>query len=223
MFTSTFIKRTATEKWEFAHTSFQEFFHARKFFRWELTPGGKGLFPVVYIPVWQFIAQMSIRNWDERKASYWIEPTIDRSGDPTLTATTLRAAAAYRLLKGESSTSLQSLPLKGIMLDYVDLTSVRLVGCDLSNSDLRGSDLGRADLSNCDLSGSVFVGAQFRETNLQGAMLHSCDISFADFRGARFGNPGSRSHANIIGQLKNCPGRESAKFDPDISSSISAT
>src|SRR5205085_9273118 len=35
LITSTFVRRSSLDTWEFAHRSFQEFLYARKFFRWE--------------------------------------------------------------------------------------------------------------------------------------------------------------------------------------------
>jgi hypothetical protein len=220
LITSTFVTRSTHDGWQFAHRSFQEYFYARKFFRWETETSGKGLFPVTHTPIWQFIAQMTLTRWDEQKALSWIEPRVQREKDPTLTMTTLRAAAAYWLLK-KSLIPSQNLPLSGIMLDSVDLTDLDLAQVDLSYSDLHGSDLGGADLSSTNLHGSLLSGTQFLAANLQNARLSLCDISRADFRGSNFGYPRSTTWANTIKQLKECRGRESAMFDQDVYSLLS--
>jgi len=220
LITSTFVVRSASDGWQFAHRSFQEFFYARKFFRWETETAGKGLFPVVHIPIWQFIAQMALQKWDEKKALLWIEPRVSREEDPSLTKTTLRAAAAYRLLK-KAAARYRDLPLSGIMLDSVDLTDLDLRNRDLSHSDLTASDLGGTDLSLSNLYGSLLAGAQFGAANLQNTKLSHCDISYADFRGANFGQPRSGTWVKTLTELKGCRGRDSAMFDKEVQSFLS--
>jgi hypothetical protein len=192
LITSTFVSRAHGDAWQFAHRSFQEYFYARRFFRWESESGGEGIFPVVHTPVWQFIAQMALRKWSEPKARHWIVPRIGREEDPTLTETTLRAAAAYWLLRNRH----RDVPLSGVMLDTVELTDLDLSDLDLADSDFHGSDLSRSDLTF----------AVLRDCNLFGTRFTDCDISFADFRGAQF-SPFSRE------ELKRCRGYDSALFD----------
>jgi uncharacterized protein YjbI with pentapeptide repeats len=163
---------------------------------------------------------MALAKWDENKALFWIEPRVKREKDPSLTMTTLRAAAAYRLLK-KSLIRSRDLPLSCIMLDSVDLTDLDLGLCDLTYSDLHGSDLGGTDLSSANLHGSLLMGAQFLAANLQNAKLSLCDISQADFRGANFGGPRSSTWVSTVKQLKECRGRESAMFDQEVHSFLS--
>jgi hypothetical protein len=204
LITSTFVKRSASDGWLFAHRSFMEFFYARKFFRWESDTEGDGVFAVVHTPIWQFIAHMALKRWDEEKALFWIQPRIRRENDESLTMTTLRAAAAYWLLK-KGQKPPQEYPLSGIMLDSVDLMGLDLNKCDLSNADFHSSNLAGSNLSFAEFSGS----------DLRGTMFSGCNISFADFRGANFGHLSSNSWLDSVKQLKNCLGSETALFDKD--------
>ncbi len=192
LITSTFVTRVHGSAWQFAHRSFQEYFYARKFFRWESQTSGEGEFPVLYAPIWQFIAQMTTRRWDEQKARQWIVPRARRDEDPTLTRTTLRAAAAYWLL----ANGRRDFPSAGIMLDTVDLRNSNLASFDLTGADLNGSDLSGSDLSS----------AVLRGCNLAEARVEGCDIAGADFRGADFGS------GRTLDELTRCPGYDSARF-----------
>ncbi|GGL15291.1 pentapeptide repeat-containing protein [Mangrovihabitans endophyticus] len=192
LITSTFVSRIRGDAWQFAHRSFQEYFYARKFFRWESEFDGEGIFPVIYTPVWHFIAQMALREWTEQKARKWITPRTGHEDDPTLTETTLRAAAAYWLLTNRC----RGFPSAGIMLDSVELTDIDLSNLDLSNSDFHGSDLSRSKLTYSILRGCNLFGTRFA----------GCDIGHADFRGAEF-SPFSRE------ELKHCNGYRTAIFD----------
>jgi hypothetical protein len=207
LITSTFIRRSASDKWEFAHRSFQEFFYARKFFRWEQETGGKGEFPVVYIPIWNFVAELALERWDEAKALQWIPARIDRYEDLTFTLTTLRAAAAYWLLKRGSRPACEY-PLAGVMLDCVALVGVNLAGCDLSDADFSLADLRGACMRNARLDRAYSAGAR-----LAGVEWQDASIDKADFRGADFGDPGSDAWTKSLTQLKQCKGKDTAVFD----------
>lgn len=213
--TSTFIKRSVGDGWQFAHRSFQEFFYARKFFRWEIETKGRGTFPVVHTPIWQFIAQMALAKWNEEKALSWIKERVAIKDDPTLTMTTLRAAAGYWLLKKQPAKCKNNM-LSGIMLDSVDLTRLDLAYFDLSRSDFHGSDLTGANLSCTNLSNALLFGSQFSEANLTNAKLNKCDVSYADFRRANFGPVGSRVWKETVNQIKKCHGWVSAAFDREV-------
>ena len=117
---------------------------------------------------------------------FWLRERVAREMDPTLTMTTLRAAAGYWLLKKGSGTS-RDYKLSGIMLDSIDLTDLDLARCDLSRVDFHGSDLAGADLSSSDLSQAFLAGAQFLGADLRSARFDNSNISYADFRGANFG------------------------------------
>jgi hypothetical protein len=192
LITSAFLSRVHGDAWQFAHRSFQEYFYARKFFRWEYESDGIGTFAVVHPPIWQFIADMALRRWDERKARRWIVPEVARGHDPTLTKTTLRAAAAYWLLKKQS----KEFPLTGVMLDSVDLTETDFAGRDLTGADLHSSDLSRSNLSHAILRNCDLVEVRFRD----------CEITRADFRGAIFSS-------RALEELEDCLGYDSAIFD----------
>jgi hypothetical protein len=215
--TSTFIRRSVGDGWQFAHRSFQEFFYARKFFRWEKATKGKGKFPVVHTPIWQFIAQMALARWDEEKALYWIKERVAREDDATLTMTTLRAAAGYWLLK-QRPAKLKNNMLSGIMLDSVDLTRLDLACYDLSRSDFHGSDLTGTNLSSANLSHALLFGAQFSGANLMNAKLYKCDVSNSDFRMANFGSARSAVWKDMINQIRSCHGWASALFDQEVHS-----
>jgi hypothetical protein len=204
---STFIRRTATDTWEFAHRSFQEFFYARKFFRWE-EDGAEGEFPVTHVPSWQFVSQLALLRWDEGKANRWIPKRVDREKEPSLTLTTLRAAAYWLLKKGARPA--RSYPLVGIMLDSVDLQDADFYQCDLSGADFHESDLRRANFSYAKLNRSTFqqsnldastlghaeaveadfIQASFLGADLSGATLRGARLDYATFTGARL--PGAQ-------------------------------
>ncbi len=215
--TSTFVRRSVDDGWRFAHRSFQEFFYARKFFRWEAETGGEGEFPVVHTPIWQFIAQMALEKWDREKALFWIRERVERENEPSLTMTTLRAAAGYWLLKKDPGNSRDHM-FSGIMLDSVDLTELDLARCDLSRVDFHGSDLAGTNLASADLSGALLSGAQFLGADLRNTKFDHSEISYADFRGANFGAPNSSVWTGMITQLGNCKGLALALFDQDVSS-----
>ena len=215
LITSTFVRRSVDDGWRFAHRSFQEFFYARKFFRWEAETGGEGEFPVKYTPIWQFIAQMVLEKWDRKKALFWIKERVKREKDPSLTMTTLRAAAGYWLLKKDSGNSSDHM-LPGIMLDSVDLTGLDLAHCDLSRVDFHGSDLAGTSLASADLSRSLLSGAQFLGADLRDAKLDHSVIACADFRGANFGAPNSSVWRSTITQFKSCDGLALALFDQEV-------
>jgi hypothetical protein len=189
LLTSTFLRRSAPDSWEFAHRSFQEFFYARKFFRWEAQTGGRGEFPVVHVPIWQFVAQLVLRSWDEAKAFWWIPRRIDRDNEPSLTLTTLRAAAAYWLLK-RSASSARDYPLTDIMLDSVDLRGIDFSGCNLSSADFHRSDLCGASFEGAEICDAVcdsanlddcnLVNARAVRADLRGASLLNTDLRHAD-------------------------------------------
>lgn len=191
--TSTFIRRTSTDSWAFAHRSFQEFFYARGFFRWEKETGGQGEYPVRYAPIWRFVADLSLEQWNEGKARQWIPERVDRRHEYSLTQTTLRAAAAYWLLK-RGTASARTHPLKGIMLDWVDLQGVDFSNCNLHRADFDRSDLQKASLRNAVLSNATcmltnfdyasLVGVDAQETGFQMASFRSADLSMACLRGA---------------------------------------
>jgi uncharacterized protein YjbI with pentapeptide repeats len=180
--TSAFVKRSLSDSWEFAHRSFQEFFYARRFFRWERHTKGRGTYPVVHIPIWQYIAEMVLSEWNEAKARFWIMPQVDRQDDSTLTLTTLRAAAAYWLIK-KGPLAAREYPLSGIMLDSVDLQGLDFGRCDLSHADFNRSNLSRTKFILADLERSSLVIANFESSELDGAILRKSDC-----RGAYFGN-----------------------------------
>jgi nucleoside phosphorylase len=213
--TSTFIRRTSADSWEFAHRSFQEYFYACKFFRWERETAGKGEFSVLHVPIWQFIAQLVLSRWDEGKALHWIDSRIDRRHDTTLTLTTLRAAAAYWLIR-KGLLPMREYPLAGVMLDSVDLEGVDFSGCDLSESDLHRSSLRRANLSLANLRGANLEETEFADAVLTGINLSEANISQADFRGVDWGKPDSKAWRQSIAQLTRCNGTASALFDESV-------
>jgi len=229
LITSGFVRRSVSDGWEFAHRSFEEFFYAKKFFRWEHDCRGEGEFPVVHTPIWQFVAQMVLTKWNEQKVLFWIKPRINRSDDPTLTKTTLRAAAAYSMLKGRQN--LQSYNFQGIMLDSVDLRGLHLNKCVLSFADFHSSDLQRAKFIECDLSNVNFKDAilryaslincnlsnsRFEGADLRNVKLIECDVSHTDFREANFGQSQSSSLSRAVDQLKKCYGYEIAYYDDNV-------
>jgi hypothetical protein len=217
LITSTFVRRSVDDGWQFAHRSFQEFFYARKFFRWEIETSGKGQFPVTYTPIWQFIAQMALEKWNREKALFWIQERVERQNDHTLTMTTLRAAAGYWLLKKDPGKARDHI-FSGIMLDSVDLTSLDLARCDLSRVDFHGSDLAGTDLRLVDFSDSFLAGAQFLGADLRNTKFERSDIAYADFRGSNFGVPNSSVWTNTITQFRDCEGLAFASFDQEVSS-----
>jgi uncharacterized protein YjbI with pentapeptide repeats len=154
---------------------------------------------------------MALERWNEQKALHWINPIIKSDLDPTLTKTTLRAAAAYWLLK--KGLNPQNYPLSGIMLDYMDLRDLDLRGCDLTNSDFQHSDMSGARLSYANLTGSILTETNLQHADLNGATLKNCDISKADFRGAYFGETQSIARKEILMQLEKCAGYNTALFD----------
>lgn len=193
MITSTFIRRSNKDVWEFAHRSFQEFFYARKFFRWEES-GAVGEFPVTHIPVWQFISQLVLLRWDNEKAMKWIPKKIDRHDEPTLTLTTLRAAAAYWLVKKGSHPS-RNYDLAGIMLDSIDLQGADFYQCDLRGANFFSSDLRKANFSYANLTGSTF-----QLSNLDDSTLAHAQAAGVDFRLASF-SKADLSHADLQNAL----------------------
>ncbi len=211
--TSTFISRYGLRDWQFAHRSFQEYFYASKFFRWEMETEGKGVFSVVHIPVWQFIAQMVLNKWDKEKAVFWVEPRVKKEQDGTLTQTTLRAAAAYWLIKKKVQ-NLWSYPLFGIMLDSVNLTNLDLSRCDFSSSDFHNSDLSGSTFRGTIFESSDLRAASFQGADLRGANLKFCSIDDTDFRGVNFGSLGSDKWMQSVDDLGTCRGL--ALFDDEI-------
>lgn len=182
MITSTFIRRSNADKWEFAHRSFQEFFYARKFFRWE-EGGAVGEFQVTHIPVWQFVSQLVLFRWDKEKAMQWIPKKIDRHKEPSLTLTTLRAAAAYWLLK-KGARPAREYPLAGIMLDSIDLQDVDFYQCELLGANFFASDLQRTAFSHTNLKGSTFQLSNLDNSTLAHAQAPGVDFRFASFLNA---------------------------------------
>jgi pentapeptide repeat protein len=230
LITSTFIRRTSSDKWEFAHRSFQEFFYARKFFRWEEETNGKGTFLMTHVPVWQFAAQISVSRWNHTKSLKWIPKRIDRSNDPSLTLTTLRAAAAYCIIKNKID-SLTNYSLDGIMLDWVDLREIDFSLCDLKKADFSFSDLSSSilreaclkeallfhtNLTNADFSSADLGGADCRNAIFVNTRFNSTNIANADFRRAYFGPVNSSEWRQVIESLLNCPGSKNAHFDESI-------
>jgi uncharacterized protein YjbI with pentapeptide repeats len=191
MITSTFVRRSNADTWGFAHRSFQEYFYARKFFRWE-EAGAAGEFAVTHIPSWQFISQLVLSRWDEAKAMQWIPKKIDRESETSLTLTTLRAAAAYWLLK-KGSRPARDYPLEGIMLDSIDLRNVDLYQCDLSGANFFESDLRKANLSYANLKRSIF-----QLSNLDDSTLAHAIAAGSDFKQASFSNA-DLSHGDFNG------------------------
>lgn len=186
MITSTFIRRSDLDTWEFAHRSFQEFFYARKFFRWE-EAGAKGEFPVTHVPVWQFVSQLVLLRWDEQKAMLWIPQRIDRHEEPTLTLTTLRAAAAYWLLK-RGPRPARDYTLAGIMLDSVDLQGTDFYQCDLLDANFFSSDLEGANFSKTKLKGSTFQLSNLDKSTFANAQAPGVDFRWASFLNADLSN-----------------------------------
>lgn len=178
--TSTFFYRSLWDKWGFAHRSFQEFFYARKFFRWEEESNGTGEFPVEFIPLWQFIAQLALSRWDYAKALKWIPEKIKPLEDQKLTLTTLRAAAAYWLIK-KNKGDLKDYPFTRIMLDWVDLRYAKLTSCNLMEADFTKSNLKGAFLQNTCLERSTLLSTNFEEANLSYANLKQANCQWASF------------------------------------------
>ncbi|MGB2804668.1 MAG: pentapeptide repeat-containing protein [Candidatus Zixiibacteriota bacterium] len=178
--TSTFLKRSGGNGWEFVHRSFQEYLYAKRFFRWECETNGEGDFSVVHVPVWQFVSQIVLREWGEEKALKWIRERVPRDREPSLCKTTLRAAAAFWLLR-RGSRPASEYPLRGIMLDCVDLRHV-----DLSNADLTKADFNRSDLRSANLRGAILCDSVLAGADFAGADLTNADLRGADYRGACF-------------------------------------
>jgi uncharacterized protein YjbI with pentapeptide repeats len=118
-----------------------------------------------------------LREWTERKAREWIAERVPPEDDPTLSLTTLRAAAAYWLLHHAH----EDYGLRRIMLDFVDLRRVRLAGRDLTEANLHSSDLRGVDLRGAILRHALLISCDFSGANLAGA-----DLTGADCRGASF-------------------------------------
>ena len=222
LITSAFLRRRGNDIWEFVHRSFQEFFYGRKFFRWEQETGGAGIYPVTHIAPWQYIAQIALWRWDKAKSLEWIPERVPRANDPTLSETTLRAAAAYFLLVKERDDPTKY-PLEGIMLDWVDLKSVNLATCNLSHADFSCSDLTGANFRGANLRDTNFSGASLHNTDLRGACLEFATLASASLRGAKISNA-IITQADLRGidcdnetwqQLRRCKGADTAIFDDD--------
>jgi hypothetical protein len=185
--TCTFLKRSKSDGWEFAHRSFQEYLYAKRFFRWEKETNGLGNFPVMHVPTWQFISQIVKGEWNKEKAEKWIVKQISWKKDVTLCKTTLRAAAAFWLLQCGRD-SIKDYDFRGIMLDHVDLKGVNFYGVDLTGSDFCSSDLRGAKLSGVILRKSFLVSANFSGADLSNSDLRKSNYHRATFEGADLSN-----------------------------------
>jgi uncharacterized protein YjbI with pentapeptide repeats len=172
---------------------------------------------LTFVPIWQFVSQLTLLRWDEERAARWIPKRVDREKEPSLTLTTLRAAAAYWLLK-KGARPARTYPLAGIMLDSVDLQDADFYQCDLSGADFHESDLRRANFSSANLTGGAFqlsnldestlahaeaVGADFMQASFSGADLSDANLrrarlDYASFTGARLSG-GQLEGASIYG------------------------
>ncbi len=181
LLTSTFLQRSSTDQWDFGHRSIQEYLYARRFFRWE-DEGATGDHPVTHIPVWRFVADLALSRFSLEKASKWITETTPRDEDPTLTRTTLRAAAAYWFVKS-SPNALRMLPLRRIMLDSVDLRGADFSHCVLSGADLHQSDLEESNLDYADLTGADLSLCNLRNVSCRGTILTGACVAGAECAG----------------------------------------
>lgn len=173
--TSAFLSRSAGDGWGFAHRSFQEYLYARAFFRWEGEGKAQGSFRVTRIPAWQFISQLVLRRWTRATAERWIALRVSPRLDPGLSRTTLRAAAAYWLVR-----------TPGVRIAGYDLGEIMLDSVDLQRADFSGGRLERADLHGSDLRGAVFRDADLRGADLRASNLAGADLTGTDVAGARF-------------------------------------
>ena len=96
--------------------------------------------------------------------------------------------------------------MQALSFDGLDLVSLRLRAglrldrCSFVGADLRQSTLDGASFKMCDFSGADLRGASLRDVNLGGCDFRGADLRGADLRGTSFGrvNTGDESGRSLL-------------------------
>ncbi|MBF0623714.1 MAG: pentapeptide repeat-containing protein [Magnetococcales bacterium] len=188
MRTTSFITRDDAGHYGFAHTSFQEFFAARRLAQ-ALDAGEVAPFdlPRLNQEIRAFLLDLLQQPGAAARA---LCDVLERKYVPQVSENLLLLALAWRRQRLESAPRPASWQLQGARLEGIDLSGETLEGVDFSQASLRGVRLAtarirgsfaQADLTDLQARDARLDGCDFRGARLQAADLAGASLTGADF------------------------------------------